>query len=79
MTFLGQVRSGARVALLLLLAVTVQWANPQPALAWFGWLDKFSGPGDFVGALVETRLFCFGEDTGLADLKRTGILRDRIR
>lgn len=70
MTFLGQVRSGARVALLLLCAVTIEWAAPPPALAWFGWLDKFSGPGDFKGGEVEIRLLCFGEVSPVPDLRK---------
>lgn len=78
MTFLGEVRSCARVALLLLLVVTVQWATPQRALAWFGWLDKFSGPGPYFGALVDTRLFCVGEDIGLADLRRQLLLAETL-
>lgn len=64
-----QVRSFTRVGLSLLLCVAAQLAAPPPAHAWFGWLDKFSGPGDFVGLLVEARLFCFGEDIGLTDLR----------
>ena len=33
--------------------------TPQPAHAWFAWLDYLSGPGPFIGDSVELRLWCF--------------------
>jgi hypothetical protein len=45
------------------LCAAVLIAAPTPAHAWFGWLDKMSGPGPYKGLLVETRLVCFGDDT----------------
>lgn len=65
MTSWGKVRSRARIALLMLCAVTIEWAAPPPAHAWFGWLDKFSGPGRFHGFEFDLRLYCFGEANAL--------------
>lgn len=44
---------------------------PSPAQAWFGWLDRLSGPGGFHSRQVELRLFCFGPDSPVP-----GLLRD---
>jgi hypothetical protein len=45
------------VALVLFVAMLM----PAPAFAWFGWLDKLSGPGRFFGFLFEVRAICFGD------------------
>lgn len=35
-------------------------STPQPSYAWWGWLEKMSGPGPYTGLLFESRLVCFG-------------------
>jgi hypothetical protein len=53
--------------------------TPQPAHAWFGWLDYLSGPGPFSGEEYELRLWCFGDKFGtvttLQDLLTTAVAR----
>jgi hypothetical protein len=39
----------------------VQAVLPVPASAWWGKLEKLSGPGDFKGLVVDFRLACFGD------------------
>jgi len=58
-----------RVGISLLLCALVQGMAPTPALAWFGWLDKWSGPGKFWGTLYEVRLVCFGEQSGVRQIE----------
>lgn len=50
-----------RLRVVLVVCVLVQLSVPPPALAWFGWLDKWSGPGQWIGALTDIRLMCFGD------------------
>src|SRR4030095_9546319 len=44
-----------------LVAIGLILLRPAPAMAWFGWLDEWSGPGPFWGELYEIRIACFGE------------------
>ncbi len=53
--------STRRLWVVVLACVLAQLSAPPPALAWFGWLDKWSGPGQWVGALTDIRLMCFGD------------------
>jgi hypothetical protein len=50
-------RPGA-IGLLVLLAQLV----PAPAFAWFGYLARLSGPGEFKGLHFEMRVHCFDEE-----------------
>src|SRR5688572_9025277 len=43
-----------RLGLLLALCFVIEASAPAPALAWFGWLDKWSGPGPFWGQLYRS-------------------------
>jgi len=45
----------------LVLGVVLLMLTPSHADAWFGVLDKLSGPGPFLGALFDARLVCFGD------------------
>ena len=45
--------AGAFVMVLVLLM-------PSPALAWFGWLDEWTGPGPWWGELYQVKVACFG-------------------
>ena len=51
-----------RLGLMLALCLVIEASAPAPALAWFGWLDEWSGPGEFWGLLYEMRLVCFGPE-----------------
>lgn len=55
-----------RIGMMLALCLAIEASAPAPALAWFGWLDEWSGPGKFWGVLYEARLLCFGPDSGIA-------------
>jgi hypothetical protein len=59
------IRRNARLLAVTLLVAGIQLLAPPPADAWFGWLDKFSGPGPFKGLLFDARLACFGAPTGV--------------
>jgi hypothetical protein len=41
--------------------------QPARADAWFGWLDRLSGPGPFKGAEFDFRIVCFVEETPWTD------------
>lgn len=58
-----------RLGVSLWLCVVIQFVAPAPALAWFGWLDKWSGPGEFKGWLYEARLVCFGDQSGVRQIQ----------
>ncbi len=58
-----------RLGVSLWLCFLIQAVAPAPALAWWGWLDKWSGPGPFTGWLVEVRLACFGPSSGYRELR----------
>jgi len=57
-----------RLGLMLALCLVHEASAPAPALAWFGWLDEWSGPGKFWGLLYEMRLVCFGPDSGIVEV-----------
>ena len=57
-----------RLGLMLALCLVIEASAPAPALAWFGWLDEWSGPGKFWGLLYEMRLVCFGPDSGVVEV-----------
>ena len=57
-----------RLGLMLALCLAIEASAPAPASAWFGWVDRWSGPGKFWGLLYEMRLVCFGPDSGVADI-----------
>jgi hypothetical protein len=50
-----------RLGLMLALCLAIEASAPPPASAWFGWVDKWSGPGPFTGELYEVRVKCFGD------------------
>ncbi|MGE3472372.1 MAG: hypothetical protein AB7O28_18600 [Vicinamibacterales bacterium] len=52
-----------RLCVVLAMCFVTQLAAPAPALAWFGWLDKWSGPGQWWGGRLDVRLICFGQTT----------------
>jgi hypothetical protein len=41
---------------------------PAPAYAWWGWLEKMSGPDGLKGPQFEFRVACFGEKPGDVEL-----------
>jgi hypothetical protein len=45
------------IAALLLCGLTL----PAPAYAWWGWLEKMSGPSGLNGPQFEVRVLCFGD------------------
>ncbi len=49
-----------RLIITTTLALFFQFMTPSPAHAWFGWLEEWSGPGGWLGGLVDLRLVCFG-------------------
>jgi hypothetical protein len=51
-----------RLCVVLVACGLVEAVCPTPAAAWFGFLDRLSGPGWFKGPQFEVRLACFGED-----------------
>jgi hypothetical protein len=57
-----------RIGVMLALCIAIEASAPAPASAWFGWLDRWSGPGKFWGLLYEARLVCFGPDSGIAEV-----------
>lgn len=57
-----------RLGLMLALCLAIETSAPAPASAWFGWLDKWSGPGPFWGLLYDMRLVCFGPDSGIEEV-----------
>ena len=61
-----------RLAVSLVLCTLIQLTAPTPALAWFGWLDEWSGPGPFWGQSYDVRLACFGNRLNLRNLDRDG-------
>ncbi|MEZ5291107.1 MAG: hypothetical protein R2745_08500 [Vicinamibacterales bacterium] len=58
-----------RLGLAVLTCVAVQLTAPAPAFAWFGLLDKWSGPGGFWGRLYEVRVICFGPSSTVPELE----------
>jgi hypothetical protein len=44
------------------IALALSAMMPAPAFAWFGWLDKYSGPGPWHGVRLEWRLTCFNDN-----------------
>lgn len=46
----------------LMLCLFVVVLTPAPAHAWFEWLDRLSGPGDWWGLKVDIRAVCFGAE-----------------
>ncbi len=58
-----------RLGLIIAFCLVIQASTPAPALAWFGWLDEWSGPGGFWGLLYEMRLVCFGEQSGVRQIE----------
>ena len=44
------------------IALVLTTMMPAPAFAWFGWLDKYSGPGPWHGIRLEWRITCFNDD-----------------
>ena len=58
-----------RLGVSLWLCFLIQAVAPAPALAWWGWLDKWSGPGEFKGWLYEARLVCFGDQSGVRQIE----------
>jgi hypothetical protein len=58
-----------RLGVLLALCLVIDAAAPAPALAWFGWLDKWSGPGPFWGLLYEVRVACFGDQSDVLQIE----------
>ncbi len=61
----GTRRFGCAVQAAVLAALIL--AVPETAHAWFGWLDKFSGPGPFKGVLLDVRVKCYGKPTNLTN------------
>jgi hypothetical protein len=59
----------ARLLAVTLLVVGSQLLAPPRADAWFGWLDKYSGPGPFKGVLFDLRVWCLGDDSGVRRLE----------
>lgn len=59
----------SRLIVSSVLGIVAVIGSPRPADAWFGWLDKFSGPGGYGGLLFDVRAFCFGEDSPVASLQ----------
>jgi hypothetical protein len=51
-----------RLCAMLIVCGLVEAVCPASAAAWFGFLDRLSGPGWFKGLQLEARLVCFGED-----------------
>jgi hypothetical protein len=51
------------------LAMVLVLLMPSPAMAWFGWLDEWSGPGGWFGVLIDVRLVCFGPQVGVSAAK----------
>jgi hypothetical protein len=47
-----------RLGFVLICGGILQLLTPAPAQAWFGWLDKLSGPGPFLTWDLEYRVFC---------------------
>ncbi len=43
------------------LAVTLVLVVPVPAFAWWGWLEKLSGPKGLHGPQFDVRVVCFGD------------------
>lgn len=54
MRILFIVARARRLAVALVLCTLVQLTAPTPALAWFGWLDEWSGPGPFWGCSINS-------------------------
>lgn len=51
----------SRRALAGWLAAALLLAVPSPASAWWGWLEKLSGPSDLNGPQFDFRVVCFGD------------------
>jgi hypothetical protein len=47
-------------AVAVVVCIVVQLTTATRANAWFGWLDRLSGPGPFYSVDFEYRLACFG-------------------
>src|SRR6476620_2109776 len=67
-TRLGRRIGGVLVSAIALCAVMA----PAPAYAWWGWLEKMSGPSGLNGPQIEVRAVCFGDRHD--DVKRAGSL-----
>ena len=54
-------RGARRATMLAVVVALLTLGLPLPAFAWWGWLEKLSGPPDLNGPQFEVRVVCFGE------------------
>jgi hypothetical protein len=45
-------------------SLLLQFTLPQPAHAWWEWLEEFSGAGPWKGFDIDSRLVCFVDNNG---------------
>jgi len=63
-----------RVIVTALCAAAFLFMRPEPAHAWFDWIDQLSGPGPFAGIDFQWRLVCV-KDPNVANATTTDQLK----
>ena len=56
-----------RVIVTALCAASFLFMLPEPAHAWFDWIDQLSGPGPFAGIDFQWRVVCVQDDMAATD------------